>query len=41
MYKVQHCKDTHTLQQTANSIALMARRLSRDPQVTAICKIDY
>jgi len=32
MYKVQHCKDTHKLQQTANSIALMARRLSRDPQ---------
>jgi protein phosphatase PTC7 len=32
MYKVQHCKDTQQLQQTANSIALMARRLSRDPK---------
>lgn len=32
MYKVQHCKDITRLQQTANSIALMARRLSRDPK---------
>jgi len=30
MDKVQHCKDKLVLQQCANSIALMARRLSRD-----------
>jgi len=30
MDKVQHCKDELVLQQCANSIALMARRLSRD-----------
>ena len=33
MDKVQHCKDEVVLQQTANTIALMARRLSRDAQV--------
>lgn len=39
MYKVQHCKDTDRLQQTANSIALMARRLSRDPKfLSPFCK---
>jgi len=32
MHKVQHCKDFNTIQQTANSIALMARELSRDPK---------
>jgi protein phosphatase PTC7 len=32
MDKVQHCKDELKLQRCANSIALMARRLSRDPQ---------
>lgn len=30
MDKVQHCKDEMVLQQSANTIALMARRLSRD-----------
>ena len=34
MDKVQHCKDEVVLQQSANTIALMARRLSRDSQVT-------
>ena len=34
MDKVQHCKDEVILQQSANTIALMARRLSRDSQVT-------
>ena len=34
MHKVQHCKDFNTIQQTANSIALMARELSRDPKVS-------
>lgn len=29
---MQHCTDTDRLQQCANSIALMARRLSRDPK---------
>lgn len=33
MDKVQHCKDEVILQQSANTIALMARRLSRDSQV--------
>ena len=33
MDKVQHCKDEVVLQQSANTIALMARRLSRDAQV--------
>ena len=33
MDKVQHCKDEMVLQQSANTIALMARRLSRDSQV--------
>jgi len=32
MDKVQHCKDELVLQQSANTIALMARRLSRDSQ---------
>jgi len=32
MDKVQHCKDELILQQCANSIALMARRLSRDSE---------
>merc|ERR1711874_856068 len=32
MDKVQHCKDEVVLQQSANTIALMARRLSRDAQ---------
>jgi len=32
MYKVQHCKDKNVLQQCANSIALIARKLSRDPK---------
>lgn len=32
MHKVQHCKDINVLQQSANSIALMARKLSRDPK---------
>jgi protein phosphatase PTC7 len=32
MDKVQHCKDEFVLQQCANSIALMARRLSKDPK---------
>jgi len=32
MYKVQHCKDKNMLQQCANSIALIARKLSRDPK---------
>jgi len=32
MDKVQHCKDEVVLQQSANTIALMARRLSRDSQ---------
>ena len=31
--QVQHCKDELVLQQCANSIALMARRLSRDSKV--------
>ena len=33
MDKVQHCKDKQVIQQCANSIALMARKLSRDPKV--------
>ena len=33
MAVVQHCKDELKLQQCANSIALMARKLSRDPKV--------
>jgi protein phosphatase PTC7 len=33
MDKVQHCKDELVLQQCANTIALMARRLSRDSKV--------
>ena len=33
MDKVQHCKDEVVLQQSANTIALMAKRLSRDAQV--------
>lgn len=36
MDKVQHCKDEVVLQQSANTIALMARRLSRDSQVTVL-----
>lgn len=32
MYKVQHCKDINILQQCANSIALIASKLSRDPK---------
>jgi len=32
MAVVQHCKDEIRLQQCANSIALMARKLSRDPK---------
>ena len=36
MDKVQHCKDEVVLQQSANTIALMARRLSRDSQVTIL-----
>jgi len=32
MAVVQHCKDEIKLQQCANSIALMARKLSRDPK---------
>jgi len=39
MYKVAHCKDIDRLQQTANSIALMARTLSRDPNFfSPFCK---
>ena len=33
MDTVQHCKDKQIIQQCANSIALMARKLSRDPKV--------
>ena len=29
---LQHCTDTDRIQQCANSIALMARELSRDPK---------
>lgn len=32
MSTVQNCKDINTLQQCANTIALMARKLSRDPK---------
>jgi len=32
MDTVQHCKDRQIIQQCANSIALMARKLSRDPK---------
>ncbi|XP_023329847.1 protein phosphatase PTC7 homolog [Eurytemora carolleeae] len=32
MNKVQNCKDRFRIQQCANSIALMARKLSRDPK---------
>ena len=35
MAVVQHCKDEMKLQQCANSIALMARKLSRDPKVSS------
>ena len=35
MAVVQHCKDEMRLQQCANSIALMARKLSRDPKVSS------
>ena len=34
MAVVQHCKDEVRLQQCANTIALMARKLSKDPKVT-------
>lgn len=34
MAEVQHCKDELKLQACANSIALMARKLSRDPKVS-------
>ena len=34
MAVLQHCKDEVKLQQTANSIALMARNLSKDPKVS-------
>ena len=34
MAVVQHCKDEVKLQQCANTIALMARRLSKDPKVS-------
>ena len=34
MNKVQNCKDRFRIQQCANSIALMARKLSRDPNVS-------
>ena len=33
MAVVQHCKDEIRLQQCANTIALMARKLSKDPKV--------
>ena len=33
MAVVQHCKDEVRLQQCANTIALMARKLSKDPKV--------
>ena len=36
MAVVQHCRDEVRLQQTANTIALMARRLSKDPNVSAV-----
>lgn len=39
MDKVQHCKDRQIIQQCANSIALMARKLSRDPKfLSPFCK---
>ena len=38
MAVVQHCRDEVRLQQTANTIALMARKLSKDPKVTTV---DY
>ena len=39
MDKVQHCKDKQVIQQCANSIALMARKLSRDPKfLSPFCK---
>jgi protein phosphatase PTC7 len=51
MDTVQHCKDKQIIQQCANSIALMARKLSRDPKVSDIfssnvssiddCKIQF
>ena len=34
MSDVQHCKDEVKLQQSANAIALMARKLSKDPKVS-------
>ena len=34
MAVVQHCNDEVKLQQCANTIALMARRLSKDPKVS-------
>ena len=36
MAVVQHCRDEVRLQQTANTIALMARKLSKDPNVSSI-----
>ena len=33
MSSLQHCKDEVKLQQCANTIALMARKLSKDPKV--------
>ena len=36
MAVVQHCRDEVQLQQTANTIALMARKLSKDPNVSAV-----
>ena len=34
MRGVEHCKDEVKLQQCANTIALMARNLSKDPKVS-------
>ena len=41
LLQVQHCKDELVLQQCANSIALMARRLSRDSKVRYGLGSDY
>ena len=39
MSDVQHCKDEIKLQKSANAIALMARKLSKDPKVRSNLKI--
>ena len=41
MAVLQHCKDEVKLQQTANSIALMARNLSKDPKVSWINSMGF